>query len=126
MHCEGDRPTFGAEFPAQYLTLKIDDKPSGANLGTHEYSGADLDVFDANELKDRHRWIYATVTSDLAALVTANHAVLLLLDEDVSILEVDRVEEASKEERKKDVALLLDFHGDLVRLFVLSVHGLAL
>lgn len=83
----------------------------------------DLYVFDANELKDCHWRIDAAVTSDLAALVAANHAVLLLLDEDVSVLEVDRVEETSKEERKKDVALLLDFHGDLVRLLVLSIHG---
>lgn len=83
----------------------------------------DLYIFDANELKDCHRRVDATVTSDLAALVTADHTVLLLLDEDVSVLEVDWVEETSKEERKKDVALLLDFHGDLVRFLVLSVHG---
>jgi len=62
------------EFAASYLTLKASDKPSGANLETHMYSGADLpDEIDwtlksaVSPVKDQGScgscWAFSTVGS---------------------------------------------------------------
>jgi C1A family cysteine protease len=73
------------EFAAQYLTLKVDDKPAGVNMGTHEYSGADLpDEIDwstksaVSPVKDQGScgscWAFSTVGSleGRAAIATGN------------------------------------------------------